>query len=177
MSGHSKWSTIRHQKAITDAKRGSVFTKIAKKIHVAVKNGGSSSPDTNPFLRTVLDEARLVNMPNDNIKRAIEKAMGVTGSDQSVEVVYEAYGPGGVALMVTCVTDNRNRTATDIKIVMDRHQTKLAGIGSVSYMLQMSPIPEVDLGVEDRRIFEMLLDKLDEMDDVVDIWSNMKTND
>jgi hypothetical protein len=111
MSGHSKWSTIKHQKAVEDSKRSSVFTKIAKKIHIAVKKGGIGDPNANPYLRACIDEARSVNMPMENIKRAIDKALGATGADSTEEVIYEAYGPGGVGMTVTAVTDNRNRTS------------------------------------------------------------------
>jgi len=96
MSGHSKWSTIKHQKAIDDAKKGASYTKIAKKIHIAVKKGVSGDPSANPYLRAAVEEARSVNMPSENVKRAIEKALGANGADQAEEVVYEAYGSGGV---------------------------------------------------------------------------------
>src|SRR3989339_992309 len=118
MSGHSKWSTIKHQKAIEDAKKGAAFTKVAKKIHIAVKSGGSGDPNINPSLRTVLDEARSINMPNENIKRAIDKALGAAGGDASEQVTYEAYGPGGVGILIVAVTDNRNRTAAEIGTVL-----------------------------------------------------------
>lgn len=173
MSGHSKWSTIKHQKGIEDSKRSAVFTKIAKKIHIAVKKGASGDMNANPFLRACVEEARSVNMPMDNIKRAIDKALGAGASDASEEIVYEAYGPGGVGLMVTAVSDNRNRTGGEIKNVLDKHDAKLGGPGSVSYMLSISPLPTITLNGGDLEKMKDLLDKLSDLEDVVDVWSNL----
>ncbi|HCQ31131.1 TPA: hypothetical protein DIU27_01950 [Candidatus Collierbacteria bacterium] len=173
MSGHSKWSTIKHQKAIEDSKRSSVFTKIAKKIHIAVKKGGSGDVDSNPYLRACVDEARSVNMPRENIQRAIDKASGV-GSDSVVEeVVYEAYGPYGVGILITAVTDNRNRTSGEVKSVLDKHSAKLGGPGSVSYMKSISPLPKVSVYESDKKQITNLIDLLSELDDVVEVWSNL----
>ena len=174
MSGHSKWSTIKHQKAIEDNKRSSVFTKIAKKIHIAVKKGGSGDIETNPYLRASVEEARSINMPMENIKRATDKALGLGGGAMAEEVVYEAYGPLGVGILITVVTDNRNRTSGEIKNVLDKHGAKLGGPGSVSYMKSISPIPTVTVlsGEEKTKVLE-LLDLLTELDDVVEIWSNL----
>lgn len=173
MSGHSKWSTIKHQKGIEDSKRSAAFTKIAKKIHIAVKKGGSGDVDANPYLRATVDEARAVNMPTDNIKRAIDKALGVSEGTITEEIVYEAYGPGGIGIMITAVSDNRNRTGGEIKNILDKHEAKLGGPGSVSYMLSMTPIPtmSVDSGTKSKII--ELLEKLSDHDDVVDVWSNL----
>ncbi len=176
MSGHSKWSTIKHQKAIEDSKRSSVFTKIAKKIHIAVKKGGSGDINGNPFLRTCVEEARSVNMPMENIKRAIDKALGANGADSAEEVVYEAYGPGGVGIMITAVTDNRNRTAGEVKNILDKNGAKLGGPGSVAYMRSIVPVPIVSLIGEDRKQAEDLLEKLKGLDDAVEVWSNLATS-
>ncbi len=173
MSGHSKWSTIRHQKAIEDAKKGASFTKIAKKIHVAVKKGGSGDANANPYLRTALDEARSVNMPGDNIKRAIEKALGAVGGAMSEEIVYEAYGPGGVGVLITAVTDNRNRTAGEINGILNRHEAKLGGPGSVSYMKSLNPIPTITLGDDDIGMVHSLIESLEDNEDVIEVWSNL----
>ena len=173
MSGHSKWSTIKHQKGIEDNKRSAVFTKIAKKIHIAVKKGVSGDINANPFLRTVVEEARAVNMPMENIKRAIDKAMGTSGGAQNEEIVYEAYGHTGVGIMVTAVSDNRNRTSGEIKNMLDKHGAKLGGPGSVSYMMHISPVPTIALSVEDKKQVLDLIDILLEMEDVVDVWSNL----
>ena len=173
MSGHSKWSTIKHQKAIEDAKKGVAFTKVAKKIHIAVKTGGSGDPNINPFLRTVLDEARSVNMPNENVKRAIDKALGAGGEDASEEVVYEAYGPGGVGIMITAVTDNRNRTSGEINAMLNKHDAKLGGPGSVSYLKNLNPVPTVSLSDDETGKVTALLSVLKDHDDVIDVWSNL----
>lgn len=173
MSGHSKWSTIKHHKAIEDAKKGAAFTKIAKKIHIAVKKGASGDANANPYLRTALDEARTVNMPSDNIKRAIEKALKTSGGDMSEEVVYEAYGPGGVGVLITAVTDNRNRTAGEINAVLNRHEAKLGGPGSVSYMKAITPLPTISLIDSDMSKAESLFEALSDIEDVVDVWSNI----
>lgn len=173
MSGHSKWSTIKHQKGIEDSKRSAVFTKIAKKIHIAVKKGASGDINANPFLRTVVEEARAVNMPMENIKRAVEKALGTAAGESAEEIVYEAYGPGGVGIMVTAVSDNRNRTGGEIKNVLDKHDAKLGGPGSVSYMMHISPVPTITLTDGDLEEVKNLLEILSEMEDVVDVWSNL----
>ena len=173
MSGHSKWSTIKHQKAIDDAKKGATFTKIAKMIHIAVKKGASGDPNTNPYLRTVLDEARSVNMPSENVKRAVDKALGTGGADASDEVIYEAYGPGGVGILITAVTDNRNRTAAEINAALNRHEAKLGGPGSVSYMKSILPLPTITLGDADMKTAEALLGALSDIEDVIDVWANL----
>lgn len=174
MSGHSKWSTIKHQKAIEDNKRGAVFTKIAKKIHIAVKKGGSGDILGNPFLRACVDEARSVNMPMENIKRAVDKGLGVGGENTAEEVVYEAYSRDGVGIMITAVTDNRNRTAAEISSVLSKHEAKLGGPGSVTYMKSILPIPTVSLDEASKERVEGLLAVLSDLDDVVDIWSNIE---
>lgn len=174
MSGHSKWSTIKHQKAIEDNKRGAVFTKIAKKIHIAVKKGGSGDMEGNPFLRACVEEAREVNMPMENIKRAIEKGLGVGGANISEEVIYEAYSREGVGILITGVTDNHNRTAAELNSVLNKHEAKLGGPGSVSYMKSINPIPMILLDNESKAKVEELLEALSDLDDVVDVWSNLE---
>ncbi len=172
MSGHSKWSTIKHQKAIEDSKRSAVFTKIAKKIRIAVQKGASGDIDGNPFLRACIDEARSVNMPMDNIKRAIDKALGNADGDHAEEIVYEAYGPTGVGIMITAITDNRNRTGGEIKNVLEKHGSKLGGPGSVSYMKSIDPLPRIVLEADSLALLEKLVGLLEEMDDVVEVWTN-----
>ena len=173
MSGHSKWSTIKHQKAIEDNKRGAVFTKIAKKIHIAVKKGGSGDVEGNPYLRECVVEARAANMPMENIKRAIDKGLGVGGANLSEEVIYEAYSKEGVGIMITAVTDNHNRTASELNSVLNKHDAKLGGPGSVSYMKSISPIPMISLDEESSIRVTELLEALEDLDDVVDVWSNL----
>lgn len=174
MSGHSKWSTIKHQKAIEDNKRSSVFTKIAKKIYIAVKKGGSGDVNSNSYLRACVDEARSVNMPMENIRRAIDKASGAGEGLVAEEITYEAYGPFGVGFLITTVTDNRNRTSGEVKNVLDKHGAKLGGLGSVSYMKSLSPIPKISILEVDKKQIIDLISFLSELDDVVGVWSNLE---
>lgn len=133
MSGHSKWSKVKHQKESSDARKGQAFTKAASAIIVAVREGGGiSDPDKNFRLRLAVEKARQVNMPKDNIERAIERAT-VSGAQTIEAVTYEAYGPGGVALMIEATTDNRQRTVAEIKNVLERHGGTLAAPGAVAY--------------------------------------------
>jgi len=134
MSGHSKWATIKHKKAKTDAARGKVFTKIIREITTAAKIGGGD-PNGNPRLRLAVDKAKEANMPSDNIKRAIEKGAGGGGAAME-ELTYEGYGPGGVALMFEVLTDNRNRTASEIRSVLEKGGGNMGATGSVSYIFK-----------------------------------------
>jgi YebC/PmpR family DNA-binding regulatory protein len=135
MSGHSKWSTIKRQKGANDAKRGAMFTKVAREIAVAARAGGAD-PDANYRLRLAIDKARSINMPADNIKRAIERATGGADADQYEEVVYEGYGPGGVAILVEAATDNRNRTAAEVRSIFSKTGGQLAGSGAVAWQFE-----------------------------------------
>jgi YebC/PmpR family DNA-binding regulatory protein len=135
MSGHSKWSSIKHKKGAADAKRGMVFTKLIKEITVAARLGGGD-PDGNPRLRTAIQAAKTENMPKENIERAIKKGTGELEGVSYEEVNYEGYGPGGVALLVECLTDNKNRTVADIKHILDRHGGSLGEPGCVSWMFE-----------------------------------------
>lgn len=132
MSGHSKWSTIKHKKGIADAKRGQKFTKLIKEITVAAKNG--ADPDTNAALRTAVLKARLENMPKDNIERAIKKGAGEQGGAAYEALTYEGYAPGGVAIIIECLTDNKNRSASDVRSTLTKNGGSLGATGSVSYM-------------------------------------------
>jgi YebC/PmpR family DNA-binding regulatory protein len=135
MSGHSKWSTIKRQKGANDAKRGAVFTKVAREISVAARQGGGD-PDANYRLRLAMDKARSVNMPADNIKRSIDKATGGGDAEQFEEIVYEGYGPGGVAVLVEAATDNRNRTAAEVRSIFTKTGGQLAGSGAVAWQFE-----------------------------------------
>jgi len=135
MSGHSKWSTIKRQKGANDAKRGAVFTKVAREIAVAARLGGPD-PDANYRLRLAMEKARSVNMPQDNIKRSIEKATGGGDGEQFEEIVYEGYGPGGVAVLVEAQTDNRNRTAAEVRSMFTKAGGQLAGSGAVAWQFE-----------------------------------------
>ena len=133
MSGHSKWSTIKRKKGEADAKRANVFTKIAREIAVAVKEGGAD-PENNGKLRDILVKARLNNMPGDNVERCIKKAAGGEDKNEYESIVYEGYGPCGVAVMVECLTDNRNRTAGEVRHYFDKYGGNLGTTGCVSFM-------------------------------------------
>ena len=133
MAGHSKWSTIKNKKGKEDAKRGKVFTKLARYIMVAAKEGGGD-PDYNPSLKAAIDKAKAENMPNDNIERAVKKGTGEAGADIFEEISYEGYGPSGTAVIVNCLTDNRNRTASDVRHAFDKYGGNLGQSGSVSFM-------------------------------------------
>ncbi len=135
MSGHSKWSTIKRQKGANDAKRGALFTKVAREISVAARQGGGD-PDGNYRLRLAIEKARSVNMPADNIKRTIDKATGGGDAEQFEEIVYEGYGPGGVAVLVEAQTDNRNRTAAEVRSIFTKSGGQLAGSGAVAWQFE-----------------------------------------
>jgi YebC/PmpR family DNA-binding regulatory protein len=135
MSGHSKWSTIKRQKGVNDSKRSAMFTKVAREIAVAARAGGPD-PDANYRLRLAMDKARSINMPADNIKRAIEKATGGGDDVQYEEIVYEGYGPGGVAVLVEAATDNRNRTASEVRSIFAKTGGQLAGSGAVAWQFE-----------------------------------------
>jgi YebC/PmpR family DNA-binding regulatory protein len=137
MSGHSKWSQIKRQKGANDAKRGALFTKIAREIMVAARQGGAD-PDANFRLRLAVDKARRppINMPADNIKRAIERAAGSGEGEEYEEIIYEGYGPGGVAVLVEAATDNRNRTAAEVRSIFSKAGGQLAGSGAVAWQFE-----------------------------------------
>jgi YebC/PmpR family DNA-binding regulatory protein len=135
MSGHSKWSTNKRHMGANDAKRGALFTKVAREVMVAARAGGGD-PDGNYRLRLAIDKARSVNMPADNIKRAIEKAVGGGDGEQFEEIVYEGYGPGGVAVLVEAATDNRNRTAAEVRSIFSKTGGQLAGSGAVAWQFE-----------------------------------------
>ncbi len=134
MAGHSKWANIKNKKEKTDAQRGKIFTKIGREIAVAVKEGGGSDPSTNSRLRDVIAKAKASNMPNDNISRSIKKAAGEGDSVNYENVTYEGYGPNGVAIIVDVLTDNRNRTASEIRYIFDRNEGSLGATGCVAWM-------------------------------------------
>jgi len=135
MSGHSKWHTIKHKKGAADAKRGKLFTRIIKELTVAAKNGGGDA-DTNPRLRTIIAEAKSVNMPADNIKRAIQRGTGELPGVSYEEITYEAYGPGGVAIMIETLTDNKNRTVGEMRHTLTKHGGNLGEANSVAWMFE-----------------------------------------
>ncbi len=132
MSGHSKWATIKHKKGALDAKRGALFTKIIRELTVAAKNGGGN-PEANPRLRTVLQKAKEANMPSDNIDRAIKKGTGELPGVIYEEVAYEGYGPGGIAILIEALTDNKNRTTAEVRSMLEKRGGNMSGAGSVAW--------------------------------------------
>ena len=159
MSGHSKWANIKHKKDKADAARGKIYTKIGREIAIAVKEGGSN-PDSNSKLRDVIAKAKANNMPNDNISRSIKKAAGEMGSINYEEINYEGYSAGGLAIMVECLTDNRNRTASDIRHYFDKFGGNLGASGSVSWMFDRKGLIVVDRkpGMDEDEMMMMALD-------------------
>lgn len=135
MAGHNKWSKIKNKKGNEDKRRGKIFTKLTREIIVAVKEGGSD-PDYNASLKSAIEKAKAENMPNDNIERAIKKASGSSEQDNYEEIIYEGYGPSGVAIIVSCLTDNRNRTAPEVRHAFDKFGGNLGTTGSVMFTFQ-----------------------------------------
>jgi YebC/PmpR family DNA-binding regulatory protein len=135
MSGHNKWSTIKHKKGAADAKRGKIFSKLIKEITIAARVGGGD-PDGNPRLRTAVNAARAANMPKDNVDRAIKRGTGEIAGVSYEEVVYEGYGPGGVAVLVEALTDNKNRTVAEIRHIFDKYNGNLGESGCVAWIFQ-----------------------------------------
>lgn len=135
MSGHSHYSSIKYKKEISDKKRGQVFSKISRLILIAVKEGGSD-PNANPKLRLAIEQAKKANMPKGNIERAIQKSVGAIGKEQLEQVVFEAYGPGRIAIIIEGITDNKNRTLGEIRQILTQHNGKLAGGGSVKWLFE-----------------------------------------
>jgi len=166
MSGHSKWSSIKHKKAAADAKRGKLFSKLAREIITAAKTGGGD-PDTNPRLRTVLATAKSANMPNDNINKAIMKGTGELPGVTDEEATFEAYGPGGVAILFTVLTDNKKRTVSEIRHILGKNNGNLGETGCVAWMFDKKGLITVEksLAGEDD-VFTVALDAGAE--DVVD---------
>jgi YebC/PmpR family DNA-binding regulatory protein len=158
MSGHSKWSSIKHKKAARDAKRGKVFTKLIKEITIAARLGGGDI-NANPRLRTAVLTARAQSMPNDNIDRAIKKGTGELGGGQLEEVTYEGYGAGGVAIMADVLTDNRNRTVAEIRFIFSRHGGNLGETGCVGWMFKKHGVITIEKsGVDEDKLIELALE-------------------
>ena len=135
MSGHNKWASIKHKKAIVDAKRGKIFTKIIREITMGARLGGAD-PNTNPRLRTAIQAAKDANMPADNIDRAVKKGAGALEGVTYEELLYEGYGPQGVAILVQCLTDNKNRSSAEVRSIFSKHNGAMAGSGSVAWIFE-----------------------------------------
>jgi len=146
MSGHSKWSTIKHKKAATDAKRGKMFSKHAKLIQIAAREGGSGDPETNAQLATAVEAAKADSVPKDNIDRAVKKGSGADGGEAMKEHTYEGYAPGGVAVMVTALTDNVNRAVAEVRHAFSKNGGKIAESGSVAFQFTKRGVIRAELG-------------------------------
>jgi len=158
MSGHSKWSSIKHKKGAADAKRGKIFSKLIKEVTVAARLGGGD-PGGNPRLRTAILAAKAENMPKDNIERAIKKGTGELEGVSYDEVSYEGYGPGGVAILIECLTDNKNRAVSEVKHLMDRHGGSLGEPGCVAWMFEKKGLIIVDKEeVDEEKLLDLALE-------------------
>lgn len=157
MAGHSKWANIQHRKKAVDAKRGKIFTQINRVLSVAAREGGGD-PDTNPALRLAIEKANAVNMPKDNIERAIKKATGDLEGVTYEELKYEGYAPGGVAVMVECLTDNRNRTVAEVRHAFSKYGGNLGTDGSVAYLFSKIGVLNFAPGTSEDEVMEVALD-------------------
>lgn len=158
MSGHSKWATIKHKKAATDAKRGAAFTKVIREITTAAKEGGGK-PETNPRLRTAMDRARSINMPLNNVDNAIKKGTGELPGIIYENVIFDAYGPGGVALLIEGLTDNKNRTTAEVRNILSKKSGSLAGPGSTAWMFSKKGFISIEKNkISEEALMEIALD-------------------
>jgi YebC/PmpR family DNA-binding regulatory protein len=178
MSGHSKWASIKHKKGAADAKRGRIFTRIIKEMTVAARFGGGD-PDSNPRLRTVIADAKAVNMPAENIKRAIRRGTGEEPGTSYDEVVYEGYGPGGAALMIDCLTDNKNRTVGELRHLLTKHNGNLGETHSVAWMFAKKGYIVVEkTKADEEALLAAALDAgADDMRDDGDNWEVLSSPD
>ncbi len=192
MSGHSKWSTIKHQKGAADAKRGALFTKLSRDIALAVREGGGADPDMNFKLRLALDRAKGNNMPQDSISRAVKRGSGEGGDGEALEqVTYEGYGPGGGAILIQAVTTNRNRTASDVRAAFNRGGGNLGESGCVAWNFDLRGVVTIDIddeekaeelgllaidaGAEDIQIDEGVLDIFSPIESLQDVQSAVES--
>jgi YebC/PmpR family DNA-binding regulatory protein len=180
MSGHSKWHNIKRKKGINDAKKGQMFSKLSRLISVAAREKGGD-PDSNATLRLAIEKAKEAKMPKDNIDRAIQKGAGGKGEVAFEEVVYEGYGPEGVAFLVKGLTDNKNRTVSEIRTIFDRSGGSLGTSGSTAYIFGADPQnPMFEIEINDSEKAQKLLDlteRLDDQDDVTEVFANFTIRD
>jgi YebC/PmpR family DNA-binding regulatory protein len=176
MSGHSKWAQIKHQKGAADAKKSKMFAKIARLIAIAARRG--KDPNTNAALRDAISKAKEVNMPNDNIERAIKRGSGESKEGgQLEEVLYEVFGPGGCAILIEGITDNKNRTLGEVRHILAKHELQLAGAGSCLWAFNKTssgfePKHIIEISKEDQEKLKALFEEIDELDDIQDITTN-----
>lgn len=179
MSGHSHARTVKHKKDIEDKKRGKIFSKISRLIILAVKEKGKD-PEINPQLRLAIEKAKEFNVPKDNVEKAIKRGAGELEGEKLEEFIYEAYGPAGTALIIEGITDNKNRTLSEIKNTLAKHEGKLAQAGNVKYLFEKKNdqwVPKYPLQITDEKAkqrLEKLFEALDEQGDVNEIYSNLK---
>lgn len=159
MAGHSKWANIKRKKGANDAKRGKIFTRLIKEITVAARTGGGGDPEGNPRLRTAIAAAKAENMPKDNITRAIKKGTGEIAGEVYDEIRYEGYGPGGVAVLVDCMTDNKNRTVADVRHAFSKNNGNLGETGCVAWMFQQRGLIQIDKsGISEEELMDLALE-------------------
>jgi len=171
MSGHSKWSKIKHQKVVTDARKGKVFSRFAKEITVSARSG--SNPDDNPGLRAVIEKARGANMPKENIERAIEKGSNKAGVKLAA-VVYEAFGPEGLGIIIKILTDNKNRILSEIKIILNKYNGSIGAPNSVAWMFDGGkPKYPAQISNKAKEQGQKLILELEENEDVEEVWSGL----
>lgn len=166
MSGHSKWSKIKHEKSSADAKKGQIFSKLSRAITVAAKKGGD--PEGNLELKYAIGQAKAVNMPMANIERAIKKGTGELQGEKLEEIKYEALGPAGSALVIETITDNKNRTSNEIKHLLSEHGAKLTAPGSTIWLMKQ----KIEVPDDERENFKKLIEKLENHDDIQSIHAN-----
>ncbi len=177
MAGHSKWNNIKNRKGAQDTKKGKVFSQLSRLIRAAVVKGQSGDPKSNPTLRLILDKARLANMPKDKVQKAIDVGLGKGGANQAQEVIYEAFGPGGIALMIVALTDNNNRTAAELRFTLSKNGGSLGAPGSARYMFERDEEgefrPTMAMPVEpaDLERLQQLQEALLENEDVEDVFA------
>ncbi|PIP67359.1 MAG: YebC/PmpR family DNA-binding transcriptional regulator [Parcubacteria group bacterium CG22_combo_CG10-13_8_21_14_all_41_9] len=180
MSGHSKWHSIKHQKAAADSKRGAIFTRVSRNITIAARDAGSD-PQTNAKLRLAIEQARAVNMPKENIERAIKRGTGEGAENQLKEEIYEAYGPNGVGIIIKAITDNTNRAVSDIRHALSKHGGTLGESGSVMWNfnrktekegIKYIPKTTIQLDENAKNKLQTLKNALDELEDVNDYFTN-----
>ncbi len=180
MSGHSKWHNIKRKKEANDAKKGKVFSKMSRIITIAAKQGGGD-PDKNPSLRLVVDKAKAAKMPKDNIEKAIKKGTGELKGEAFEEVVYEGYGPEGVAFLIKGATDNKNRTVAEVRVLFDRAGGSLGNNGSTAYIFGEDPDnPSFEIELDDvdkaNKVMD-LADKLEDNDDITEVYANFSVSE
>lgn len=178
MSGHSKWSNIHRKKEANDKVRSGIFTKMAAAIVVAVrKGGGITDPDKNFALRLAVDRARSVSMPRENIERAIMRGAGKNDGTEMIEITIEGHGEGGLACIVECITDNRNRTVNEVRLILEKNNWRMGTIGSASYLFNKDSenryVPLYPIEVKDREKVSSVLDSIMEHNDVLEVYANL----